>query len=69
MAQLHETTTGKRLIEGTLPRIAEALENLVKALTQIECPRCKKKHKAIYKFRDGFYCNSCIVEMLTHKEP
>ena len=32
MPQLHETRMGQRLIEGTLPKIADALEALVKEL-------------------------------------
>ena len=32
MPQLHETRMGQRLIEGTLPKIADALEALVKEM-------------------------------------
>lgn len=32
MSQLHETLMGRKLIEGTLPRIADALEEIARQL-------------------------------------
>jgi len=35
MAELHETMMGKKFFEGDIPRIAKALEEIAKALTEL----------------------------------
>jgi len=43
MAELHETRMGQRLIEGTMPRIAQALERIAAELKRANDLQDKKQ--------------------------